>query len=120
MILIEFPQPAPLLSLNDRLHWTKRHQREGLWQESAWAYGLKFYNGPKPLSKGRVRITLPVKSMATRRDPHNFVPTIKPIIDGLVHARFWPDDTAEYVETTEPDFWRSDKVLIEIYFTGGH
>lgn len=120
MILIEFPQPAPLLSLNDRIHWTKRRQREGLWQESAWAYALKEYRGPKPCPKGKVRVTLPVRSMKTRRDPHNFVATIKPIVDGLVHAGLWPDDTAEYVETTEPTFWTSSMTLVEIYFTGGH
>lgn len=39
-----------------------------------------------------------------RRDPHNFYPTIKPIIDGLTDAGLWPDDTPEFVRTFEPVF----------------
>ena len=37
-----------------------------------------------------------------RRDPHNFAPTLKHVIDGLVDAGLWPDDTPEYVRTLEP------------------
>lgn len=65
-----------------------------------------------------VHVTLPVKSVNTRRDPHNFVATVKPIIDGLVHAGLWPDDTAAYVKTDEPSFWNASSVLVEISMIG--
>jgi len=48
-----------------------------------------------------------------RRDPHNFYPTIKPIIDGLTDAGLWPDDTPEYVMTVEPFFSR-ENVLVSV------
>jgi hypothetical protein len=38
-----------------------------------------------------------------RRDPHNYVGTIvKSIVDGLVLAGVWPDDTPEWVQVAEP------------------
>lgn len=37
-----------------------------------------------------------------RRDPHNYFPTVKPVVDGLIDAGLWPDDTPEWVTTTEP------------------
>ena len=57
---------------------------------------------------------MPVKSLKTRRDPHNVFATVKPIVDGLVDARFWPDDTAEWVTVLEPEFWTGGMVLVEI------
>lgn len=40
---------------------------------------------------------------ARRRDPHNFVPCVKAIVDGLVDAGVWPDDTPEWVRVMEPE-----------------
>lgn len=37
------------------------------------------------------------------RDPHNYVGTVvKSIVDGLVIADVWPDDTPEWVKVNEP------------------
>ena len=38
-----------------------------------------------------------------RRDPHNFTPTVKYILDGLTEAKVWPDD-AGTTHTHEPEF----------------
>lgn len=48
-----------------------------------------------------VSVALPVKDKR-RRDPHNYFATVKPIVDGLVDAGLWPDDTPEWVTTVEP------------------
>lgn len=97
VIVIEFQAPAQLLSLNDRMHWAKRASLVAQWRKAAWASAV----GKGRLGPSLVAVELPVFGNR-RRDPHNFVPTIKPIIDGLVDARLWPDDTPEWVATLEP------------------
>jgi len=32
----------------------------------------------------------------------NYLPVVKAIVDGLVDAGCWPDDTAEFVEIRQP------------------
>jgi len=39
---------------------------------------------------------------ARRRDPINFMPTVKPIIDQLVRMGYWRDDTPEFVDYGTP------------------
>jgi crossover junction endodeoxyribonuclease RusA len=50
-----------------------------------------------------VRVTFPVHD-ARRRDPHNLAPTVKAIVDGLVDAGVWPDDTDTWVIVLDPRF----------------
>lgn len=119
MLLIEFAPPDKLISLNDRMHWSKRYQREKLWAEATWVHALQQIKpAERPQRRSLVHVTLPVKSVNTRRDPHNFFATVKPIIDGLVHAGLWPDDTPEYVKVDEPSFWNASSVLVEISMIG--
>lgn len=96
MIRIEFPQPAPLLSMNDRQHWAA-------WRWNATAAAVKAIPSSTrmPMQPCVVSVALPVKDKR-RRDPHNYFATVKPIVDGLVDAGLWPDDTPEWVTTVEP------------------
>jgi len=48
-----------------------------------------------------VIVELPFKR-AGRRDPSNYLPPVKAIVDGLVDAGLWPDDTGEFVTISEP------------------
>jgi crossover junction endodeoxyribonuclease RusA len=50
------------------------------------------------------------KDPKKRRDPHNWYPTIKAILDGFTNAAVWADDDSEHVKTYEPVF--SDKVPV--------
>lgn len=50
-----------------------------------------------PLVRCRVQVMLPVPD-GRLRDPHNYEPTVKPIVDGLVQAGVWPDDSPQWVE----------------------
>lgn len=87
------------MSMNDRDHWRTRARRVKDWREAAgWgAIGARVpEQGPS-----LVEVFLPVRDRR-RRDPHNYAPTLKAIVDGLVDARVWPDDTPEWVRTLEP------------------
>lgn len=95
----EFPAPAALLSLNDRLHWAQKARLTAAWRDAAGWAAVAAQAGE--LAPGVVTVHLPVNGNR-RRDPHNYVATVKPIVDGMVDAGCWPDDTAEWVATTEP------------------
>lgn len=49
-----------------------------------------------------------------RRDPHNYCGTVlKAVIDGLVQAGAWPDDTPDYVGHREPVLYKGNTVVVE-------
>lgn len=107
MLELAFPQPAPLLSLNDRDHWSIRAKGVRTWRQAAWAAAHQWRQRGQVrdyLEAGIVTVRLPVKDRR-RRDPHNFTPTLKAIVDGLVDAKLWPDDHAGHLTTTEPQLW---------------
>lgn len=82
-----------------KLHYTNHMNR------------LKVRRGLQP---GSVQVTIPFNRKPTG-DPHNYCGTVmKAIIDGLVHAGAWPDDTPEYVGHTEPILIKGDLCVVEI------
>lgn len=96
---VEFPQPAPVMSLNDRLHWAAKARWTKLWRETAGWHARAMHRArPEPIV---VQIYLPVKDKR-RRDPHNFTPTFKAACDGLVDAGVVPDDSEQWVTMLEP------------------
>jgi crossover junction endodeoxyribonuclease RusA len=105
VIVVELgPPPTKPLSLNEerRMHWAAKGRRLTPWKEAAWAAAiqsdLRRVLGGAPC---RVTVEIPVPDNR-RRDPANYYPVSKAIVDGLVAAKVWPDDTPEYVEVTEP------------------
>lgn len=97
MTTISFPRPTPaLLSMNDRHHWRRRASDVKLWRRAAY-FAARAYDQPPSM----VCVTLDVPD-ARRRDPANYFATVKPIVDGLVDAGLWPDDTPEWVTVVEP------------------
>lgn len=125
-MIIEFAPPAQVLNLNDRMHWGARSELTALWRHAAFVHGInaakhaiddapnRRFAWVRPYSPSTVKVTFPVRSTKTRRDPHNWIASVKPIVDGLVDAKFWPDDTAEWVTVVEPEFWTGRNVLVEI------
>jgi crossover junction endodeoxyribonuclease RusA len=102
-IQITFDRPAPLMSMNQRLHWSEQRRHARLWRSAAaWNTATQV-----PLPVGRrlppctVTVVLPVHDRR-RRDPHNYFPVVKACVDGCVDAGLWSDDTPEWVTTTEP------------------
>lgn len=109
-----FGAPARLLNLNDRDHWATRARIVKDWRQTAGWAALQLPKDFRPCpGKIVVEITLPVKRMQ-RRDGHNYAPTIKPIIDGLVDANVVPDDDTSHVLTAEPTFHTAPDVIVKI------
>ena len=96
---VSFPPPAKALTLNQRMHWAQKAKLTAAWREAA------FYAAKQARLECRVpylvTVVIPVKDRR-KRDPHNWFPTVKPIVDGLVDAGVWPDDNSDWVTTTEP------------------
>lgn len=96
--------PAHPISLNssNRMHWAARRRETDPWKLLAFTTatnaGLAAALGGAPCV---VTVHIPVPDKR-RRDPHNYVPVCKAVVDGLVRANVWPDDNPRYVTVTEP------------------
>lgn len=121
-ISITFRQPCPLMSMNDRAHWSVRAREARQWRHATHIATRNAINTPAthigsiPLSPSIVTIVLPVPDRR-RRDPHNYFATIKPCVDGLVDAGLWPDDTPDWVTTTEPTLRVTTDRIVTIHIT---
>lgn len=100
MTSISFPPPAPAMSLNDRHHWAQQRRLTKLWRTATATHARAQRVGAHGPSI--VAISLPVKSLKQRRDPHNLTPTLKACVDGLVDTGVFVDDDSTRVATLEP------------------
>lgn len=103
---LSFPAPAKLLSLNDRMHWAPKGKLTKTWREATYWHCVDLYAHTRfvviqKLEPAIIDIALPVRT-AHKRDPHNFMPTVKAIVDGLVDAGWWPDDNSDWISVMEP------------------
>jgi crossover junction endodeoxyribonuclease RusA len=92
--------PTMYMTMNDREHWRPHAVKVKRWRKAATAATTPS-TGPLPPCHVGVVLEVPDRR---RRDPHNYYPTIKALVDGLVDAGLWPDDTPNYVTTHEPAF----------------
>lgn len=105
--VLRFPKPNNPLSINkaNRMHWAAKKRELDPWRELAgytWL-GLKARERQAVQNKPcTVQVILPFRT-AQRRDPHNYVGTVvKAVVDALVKAGAWPDDTPEWVTVLDP------------------
>lgn len=101
MTALGFPPPAEVWSENRAGNWRKNMRLHKEWADYVNWYWRTLPQdwSPRPCLI-MVTLTFPTQR---RRDPHNYVGTVcKAIVDGLVHAGVFPDDTAEWVTVTEP------------------
>lgn len=113
---LSFPPPAKRLSMNDRMGWQQAAPLKAAWRDAAYwhAYREGWTRTVGDVGACYVRVTFPVNDNR-RRDSDNPAPTVKAIIDGLVLAGLWPDDSPEWVETLGSRFDRgSDWVRVEL------
>lgn len=92
---LEIPQLADWLNANVKRHWAANAKLV-----KAWRHGAHIYARQAKLPKGlhRVRIHAYVwKSSKRSYDPHNLMPTLKPVVDGLVDYGLIVDDSSEYL-----------------------
>ena len=96
---------SDVLNLNDRNHWSKAASKRRTIRQLA-EQTARFSHAPS-LERARlvVEIAFPDRR---RRDPHNYMATVKPIVDGLVDAGVLPDDDAEHL--LGPDLRRAPAV----------
>ena len=104
-VVISFEPPGRLMSLNDREHFRPKARRVAAWRATARDAALAAFPGRGPAGRRQgpsiVVLELPVRD-SRRRDPANYTPCTKAIVDGLVDAGLWPDDTPQWVTTIEP------------------
>lgn len=99
MIRLAFPAPADRLSLNARTHWRTQRRQSGAWKQAAELYARDVANRTRlvrPLGRSIVHVEF-VVATNRRRDADNAMPTVKPIVDGLVRAGWFTDDTADLI-----------------------
>lgn len=100
---ITFTMPAPCKpwSINEERshHWSWRSGRIKNWRRASF-YAARAASVPA-MPPSEITVSLPFAAHG-RRDPSNYLPPVKALIDGLVDAGLWPDDTEEYVSVAEP------------------
>lgn len=125
--LIEFDIPEKPLNMNDGDQGKQKRdyiRRKQVWKKAAYFATCAAFpsEGPSGRKMGPcdVYVSIPVAG-DIRRDPHNWYPTIKAIVDMIVEAGVWPDDTPDWVTTHEPqlrlvpkeDLWK-EKVYVRL------
>lgn len=113
MIELYFDPPCAPWSINQERtkHWSWRSKRVRWWRDTANVWARRAQLGPQPPAV--IHVTLPFDRGA-RRDPSNYLPAVKAIIDGLVDAGLWPDDTPEWVTVAEPSLAVGGDVIVTI------
>ena len=81
--------PLAWLSLNQRHHYHKDAPTIRAWQSAAFEKTLLL--DPPKLATARVDAYI-YKNRRGRYDPHNLMPTLKAIIDGMTKTGIWEDD----------------------------
>lgn len=88
------PAPARWLSLNDRRDRRAETPDRREWRRAGWAYAKQ----AKLPRLDRVHIDAELRFTDRReRDAHNYAPTWKAVVDGLVDAGLVADDSTKYL-----------------------
>jgi crossover junction endodeoxyribonuclease RusA len=108
LVRLYFHAPDERMSMNRRYHWAVRARLTKMWRTVGYVAARNWAVTsddivPAYLPPCAVKVTFHVPD-ARRRDPHNTAPTVKAIIDGLVDAGFWRDDTPDQVAVLDPAF----------------
>jgi len=96
--VVALPAGMTLLNANDRIHWRVRSRITKGLREAAKASALDVQI--PPLDRIRVQAVLHPHDKR-RRDPHNWYPSYKAAIDGLVDAGVIPDDDNKHLLSVE-------------------
>ena len=105
----EWPRPLRLVSLNERMHWAKEQQHKSAWLDAGFWLGSEV---KADCRRKHIRTPLPYCSIqidcdvheVRRRDGHNMAKCAKWLIDGLVLAKVFTDDSTEYLELKDWTF----------------
>lgn len=111
-MIVSFPivptEPAWSTNQDRKMNKYERHRHIRAWQDAAiqgWQVHVPSWRRreiTEDQRPGIVHIQIPFLQKR-KRDPHNYCGTVlKAVIDGLVKAELWPDDTPEWVGHREP------------------
>jgi len=91
---VTIPAPAPWLSANQRRDLRRQTPDRRAWRDAGLVHARRVHL-PK---LRRVHIVAELRfADRRRRDPHNYYPTLKALIDGLVDYGLVPDDSHQYL-----------------------
>lgn len=92
---LELPAGLELLTLNQRMHWRPRNARIQALRQAAFIVARN--NKVPTLDRAEItcRIHFPTRR---RRDIHNWMPTAKACVDGLVDAGVLTDDNDDHLD----------------------
>lgn len=93
----------PWLSSNDRKHWSQTFKLVAAWRDQGRQAGSGLPQHEKPYVLAELAF-----GDNRRRDDHNFMPTVKAIVDGLTDAHVWLDDNSSIL--IGPDLRRNEKL----------
>ena len=96
---------SDVLNLNDREHWRLKANKSKHIHQLAEQIARASRAPHLKRALLTVEIAFPDRK---RRDPHNWMATVKPIVDGLVKAGVLPDDDAKHL--LGPDLRRHPEV----------
>lgn len=107
-IALHIVPPAPISTLNQRLHWRTVATRKRSWREVAKWTALKLpppgLDTPPPPARWVCTVSYPTDRPNTRRDPHNWILTSKWIIDGIVDSGLIADDDSRHLVVADAQF----------------
>lgn len=84
------------ITANQRQGWHARARLTKNWRDVAAWRSHRDLDLPAPILRARVLIELRFCDKR-RRDPANWAPTAKAVLDGLVDSAIFPDDSSEHV-----------------------
>lgn len=99
-----------LLNSNDRMHWREKARRSAFLRRAALAIAGTGWTPVPYRVRAEVDFEFPNRR---RRDVHNLMPTVKPLIDGLVDAGLLVDDSTAHL--VGPDLRVSDDLCPKAY-----
>lgn len=109
--VLEFGRPGKAVTANLRLHWAVKRRMLAPWRTAVRYTWLA--HGRPAYPPATIQISFPVPDKR-RRDPSNLMPTQKAMLDELVKAGAWPDDSPEYVLELMPTVHVGDLVVVTI------
>ena len=104
-VVIEVPLPGPELSPNSRAHWSKRYK-------AAQALSDWVIVGAREAATATISpavVSYHVRWCGTAPDEDNFIASMKPGLDALVHEDVLRDDGPEHVRAIEVSYERVAK-----------
>lgn len=97
-------RPDKLINMNDKSHWSSKAATVATWRQAGFWWAKQYKLRCRAVAPVEVWTEFGTKQPGKRRDPINFIPTVKAFCDGFTDAAVWPDDSSQYVHTNEPTF----------------